>query len=163
MKVRNQTHQKEGKASLRSWTEEDHRPDLKQVSPSRRPLTPQDRGTRRHRSPNRASLPAPRQNTRVTLPAVKQRRVDNQGLPKNYPEHPVTTGSESPRKLQEQGPLNQSNQPAKTLQGRALKSPRRQNSVTETPQEPNTQEQQEGPQTCDQTTPPQEQVKDKQT
>ena len=38
--------------------------------------------------------------------------------------------------------------------------PRRHNGATETPQEPNTQEQQEGPQTCDQTTPPQEQVKD---
>ena len=33
---------------------------------------------------------------------------------------------------------------------------------TETPEEPNTQELQVGPQTCDQTTPTQEQVKDKQ-
>ena len=97
---------------------------------------------------------SPRQNTKVTPPSVKRRRVDNQGLSKNYPEQPVTTGSErketpgkSPRKLQELGPLNQRNLPAKTLQGRAHKSPRRQNGATETPQEPNTLEQQEGPQT----------------
>ena len=37
---------------------------------------------------------------------------------------------------------------------------RQHNGATETPREPNTQEQQEGPQTCDQTTPLQEQVKD---
>ena len=38
--------------------------------------------------------------------------------------------------------------------------PSRHNGATETPQEPNTPEQQEGPQTWDQTIPPQEQVKD---
>ena len=38
--------------------------------------------------------------------------------------------------------------------------PRRQNGATETPQEPNTQKQQEGPQTWDQPIPLQEQVKD---
>ena len=39
---------------------------------------------------------------------------------------------------------------------------RRQNGATEAPEEPKTQELQVGPQTCDQTTPTQEQVKDKQ-
>ena len=73
----------------------------------------------------------------------------------------ITTGK-MPRKHQELGPRNYGNPQAKTRQGRARKSPRRQNSAIETPQEPNTPEQQEGPQTCDQTTPPQEQVKDQQ-
>ena len=41
------------------------------------------------------------------------------------------------------------------------KSPRRQNGATENLQELNTQEQQEGPQICEQPTPQQEQVKDK--
>ena len=85
-----------------------------------------------------------RQNARVTLTSVKRRRVENQGLSKNYPEQPVTTGSErkEPYERVQETPgawtTNQSNLPAKTLQGRERKSPRRQNGVTETPQEPNT-------------------------
>ena len=47
-----------GKASLRSRTEEEHTPDLRQVAPSWRPRTPQDRGTQRHRGPTRASRQA---------------------------------------------------------------------------------------------------------
>ena len=57
-KARNQTHQKEGKSSLRSRTEEEHSPDLRQVTPSRRPRAPQDRGTQRHRGPTRAGRQA---------------------------------------------------------------------------------------------------------
>ena len=58
-KARNQTHHKEGKSSLRLRTEEEHSPDLRQVTPSRRPWTPQDWGSQRHRSPTRASRHAP--------------------------------------------------------------------------------------------------------
>ena len=57
-KARNQTHQEEGKFSIRSRTEEEHSPDLRQVSPSRRRRTLQDRGTQRHRGPTRASRQA---------------------------------------------------------------------------------------------------------
>ena len=57
-KARNQTHQKEGKSSLWSRTEEEHSPDLRQVTQLRRLRTQQDRGTQRHRGPTRASRPA---------------------------------------------------------------------------------------------------------
>ena len=138
MKVRNQTHQKEGKSPLRSQTEEGHRPDLRQVTPSRRPWT---------------------QKTRVTPPTVKQRRADNQGLSDNHTELSANTGSErkEPQQRVQENSRSLDHPTVGTIQRRPLQERVRQeakatDAAPETPQELNTQEQQEGPQDCVQTT-----------
>ena len=61
MKANSQTHQKEGKQTSLLRTEEEHRPDLRQVTPSWRPGTPQDQGIQRHCSATRASRQVPDQ------------------------------------------------------------------------------------------------------